>query len=117
MAQLVARFVRDEEAVGSSPASPTRKILHFAWSIFLCCKGFESSLHLRLTFSYSVVAMLRILVSILLAATVATASWFSLQDEHEDAPVAPVTALTTEAYETIQAELLSVLQSKVLPPQ
>ncbi len=34
VAQLVARFVRDEEAVGSSPASPTTKTLIFWW-VFL----------------------------------------------------------------------------------
>ena len=38
IAQLVARLVRDEEAVGSNPAAPTKKEQYtfVCWSFFLC---------------------------------------------------------------------------------
>ena len=44
IAQLVARFVRDEEAVGSNPAAPTKKDqtdFLSVWSFFIFAAGFE----------------------------------------------------------------------------
>ena len=43
IAQLVARLVRDEEAVGSNPAAPTKKEpVHIRVLVLFClCAGFE----------------------------------------------------------------------------
>ena len=43
IAQLVARLVRDEEAVGSNPAAPTKKDQYtfVYWSFFVFTAGFE----------------------------------------------------------------------------
>ena len=43
IAQLVARLVRDEEAVGSNPAAPTKKNQYtfVYWFFFCLCAGFE----------------------------------------------------------------------------
>ena len=43
IAQLVARLVRDEEAVGSNPAAPTKKnqYIFVYWSFLIFAAGFE----------------------------------------------------------------------------
>jgi hypothetical protein len=45
IAQLVARLVRDEEAVGSNPAAPTKKDQYtfVYWSFFIFAAGFATA--------------------------------------------------------------------------